>query len=276
MYNENSEVLSKSGLNANQLQAAVVAIRADNGFNDFQGFVDLENKYGINAVFALAHAAVESAWGTSQIATSKNNLFGFNAYDSDPGQASTYPNQAASIDFYGSFLKQYYLTPGAVYYNGLTIHDVFIKYSTSDTPANEAAGTAEDETIAGIMNSLMSHVSAGNAPAPASIPTPSGATYYTIASGDTFWGLEETNGWPHGTLQQLNPGLNPTDLQIGQRIAIPGAASGPTLASSYVVKAGDTFWSLETLQGWAHGTLQGLNPHVLATDLQIGETINIP
>jgi LysM repeat protein len=280
MYNENSSVLSTTGFNAGQLQAAAAKMRASNGFTDFQGFVDLENKYGINSLFALAHAAVESAWGTSEIAVEKNNLFGFNAVDSDPGEASTYPNQAASIDFYGAFLKQYYLTPGAVYYNGPTIHDVFVKYSTSDTPANEAAGTAEDETISGIMNVLHANIGAGGSPAPAPtpVPTPVAGNRHTIVSGETFWGLETQHGWAHGTLEQLNPGINPTDLQIGSSIIIPGGVPQPNAGggNTHVIVAGETFWGLETQHGWAHGTLQGLNPGVLATDLQIGETIKTP
>lgn len=54
-------------------------------------------------------------------------------------------------------------------------------------------------------------------PAPAPANTPAG-TYYQIKRGDTFWGLE--NAWriPHGSLQSLNPGLDPRKLQIGQRI----------------------------------------------------------
>lgn len=43
-------------------------------------------------------------------------------------------------------------------------------------------------------------------------------TYYTIARGDTFWGLEDAWGIPHGTLQRINPGVEPRSLQIGQRI----------------------------------------------------------
>ena len=43
-------------------------------------------------------------------------------------------------------------------------------------------------------------------------------TYYTIRPGDTFWALENAWQLPHGRLQQLNPGINPRELQIGQRI----------------------------------------------------------
>ena len=44
---------------------------------------------------------------------------------------------------------------------------------------------------------------------------------YTIQAGDTFWDLERKNGWAHGTLQKLNPRVNPRRLQIGQSIRIP-------------------------------------------------------
>lgn len=43
-------------------------------------------------------------------------------------------------------------------------------------------------------------------------------TYYTIRRGDTFWGLEDAWQLPHGTLQKLNPGIEPRELSIGQRI----------------------------------------------------------
>jgi len=44
---------------------------------------------------------------------------------------------------------------------------------------------------------------------------------YTIKKGDTFWDLEEKHGWKHGTLQKLNPGVDPKKLQIGQKIKVP-------------------------------------------------------
>lgn len=52
---------------------------------------------------------------------------------------------------------------------------------------------------------------------PAPAPSPA-ATYYTIREGDTFWGLEDAWGLAHGTLQQLNPDLQPRSLPIGGRI----------------------------------------------------------
>lgn len=43
---------------------------------------------------------------------------------------------------------------------------------------------------------------------------------YSIVKNDTFWGLEEAWGMKHGTLQSLNPGVDPRRLQIGQTIII--------------------------------------------------------
>lgn len=44
---------------------------------------------------------------------------------------------------------------------------------------------------------------------------------YTIKTGDTFWTLENEWDIPHGTLQQLNPQLNPQKLKVGQKIKMP-------------------------------------------------------
>lgn len=44
--------------------------------------------------------------------------------------------------------------------------------------------------------------------------------YYTIRSGDTFWGLEDAWQLGHGTLQQLNSELDPRRLTIGSNIRI--------------------------------------------------------
>lgn len=53
----------------------------------------------------------------------------------------------------------------------------------------------------------------------ASVPSPS-QQFYNIKSGDTFWALENKFQLKHGTLQALNPNINPRNLQINQRIRI--------------------------------------------------------
>ena len=47
-------------------------------------FKEAEERYGVNALYLMAHSALESAWGRSQIARDKNNFFGIAAYDNSP------------------------------------------------------------------------------------------------------------------------------------------------------------------------------------------------
>lgn len=54
----------------------------------------------------------------------------------------------------------------------------------------------------------------------------------------------------------------------------PAPVMTPT--DTYKIKAGDTFWELESIWGIDHGTLQGLNPNTVPTELTIGQEIVIP
>ena len=47
-------------------------------------FKEAEERYGVNALYLMAHSALESAWGRSQISRDKNNFFGIAAYDTSP------------------------------------------------------------------------------------------------------------------------------------------------------------------------------------------------
>lgn len=49
-----------------------------------QTFIDASISSGLDPVYLLAHAGLESAWGKSNIAVNKNNYFGIGAYDSSP------------------------------------------------------------------------------------------------------------------------------------------------------------------------------------------------
>ncbi len=63
-----------------------------------QTFIDAQNKYGINALLLFAMAAHESANGTSGYATKRNNLFGWNAIDADPNQATSFSSVAVCVN----------------------------------------------------------------------------------------------------------------------------------------------------------------------------------
>ena len=81
------------------LQAAMKNAGKDSSSSKLTGtgaiFVKYQNTYSVNALLSLGIAINESAWGTSSICKSKNNLFGLNAVDSSPGQSANY---FASVD----------------------------------------------------------------------------------------------------------------------------------------------------------------------------------
>ena len=52
-------------------------------------FKAAEQRYGVNALYLVAHSALESAWGRSKIARDKNNFFGISAYDDTPYTSAT-------------------------------------------------------------------------------------------------------------------------------------------------------------------------------------------
>ena len=67
-------------------------------FNMGQVFVNGQNTYGVNALLVYSMACLESAYGTSSFAIERNNLFGWNAFDSDPGQASYFASIEQAVN----------------------------------------------------------------------------------------------------------------------------------------------------------------------------------
>lgn len=116
--------------------------------NNAQYFYYIEKQYKINGVFVAAVAIHESNWGTSKLATTKNNLFGYGAYDRDPsGSAYNFATHAEGIDLLGRVFMKYYLNPAGTklyggevatgkYYNGQTLQAVNKRYASDKNWAN--------------------------------------------------------------------------------------------------------------------------------------------
>ena len=89
-------------------------------------FVEMEKEYGINAIFLSSVAALESGWCSTDNAIYKNNLFGFK--NSNGEGFRSFSSKEDSIRTVAKFLKSNYLTEGGIYYNGLSVGAVNIKY----------------------------------------------------------------------------------------------------------------------------------------------------
>jgi hypothetical protein len=82
-------------------------------------FMRAERETGINARYLVAHAILETGWGTSWIALQKHNLFGYGAFDRDPARyALRFPSFAAGISYVANEIRAAYLSPDGRWWQG--------------------------------------------------------------------------------------------------------------------------------------------------------------
>jgi len=104
-------------------------------------FMQAERDTGINARYLVAHALLESGWGTSWIAQAKHNLFGYGAYDRDPGRYATrFPTFAAGIAAVAKQIRAKYLSPDGRWWRGFpTLRGVNRFYASDPLWADKVA-----------------------------------------------------------------------------------------------------------------------------------------
>ena len=79
-------------------------------------FKEAEERYKINALYLIAHSALESSWGRSQIAKDKNNFFGIAAYDTSPyDSAKSFDNVDKGILGAAKWIRENYYNEGRTY-----------------------------------------------------------------------------------------------------------------------------------------------------------------
>ena len=139
-----------SGLSLEQFKKVLTDERDVNKIfeNNAQYFYYIEQQYNINGLYIAAIGIHESAWGTSELAKNKNNLFGYGAYDSNPyNGAYQFSDYAESIDLLARVMVKYYLNSKGTkiygneialgtYYNGATLKGINTKYASDKNWAN--------------------------------------------------------------------------------------------------------------------------------------------
>ena len=103
------------GITATQINNWIRAKAPNSPFNgQGQVFIEAQSRSGLDARYILAHAALESAWGTSRIARTYHNYFGINAYDSNPDNAKKSSNRSlqAGIINGAVWIKEHYYNRG--------------------------------------------------------------------------------------------------------------------------------------------------------------------
>lgn len=114
-------------------------------------FVEMQKNYGVNALLAAGVAANESSWGNSNIAQTKNNLFGINAVDATPGESSYYYKKAEDCvkDFTETMMSKQYFNPNNWKYRG-----AFLGNKASGVNLNYASDPYWGEKVAAIVWNL--------------------------------------------------------------------------------------------------------------------------
>lgn len=93
-------------------------------------------------------------------------------------------------------------------------------------------------------------------------PPPPGV--YVVVAGDTFYKIDAKLGFPRGTMQQANPGIDPRKLYGGLRLKIP-ASEVPYLI--FTVQPGQTLYSIMKLAGYTAPTYPEIQKVAVYTGL---------
>lgn len=122
-------VLSTSGLTIEELEDQMYAPLSEYAYC----FIEAEEETGVNAVFLASVAALESGWGKSNAANTKNNLFG---WTTNKGDLKTFNSKEECILFVARKMKEYYLSPDGKYFNGYEVEDINVCYNGRPEWAN--------------------------------------------------------------------------------------------------------------------------------------------
>lgn len=104
-----------------------------------------------------------------------------------------------------------------------------------------------------------------------------GGTVYTIRPGDSLYGLSRRFNVSVQRIIEANPGIEPTNLQLGQQICIPVPTTGPCPGGYiYTIREGDTIYSISRRAGIVPEAVIAANPGLDPDRLQIGQQICVP
>jgi LysM repeat protein len=159
------------------------------------------------------------------------------------------------------------------------------------TFAEESRG--DDADVDDIFTDLKKNESELNSVDPSKVvKTESSAVDHVIVEGDTFASLAKQYNTTSDRIQELNPGLDPRRIQIGQTVRVKGSSpyvkeekrAEPKKEESVVaagdevyhtIESGDTFGHLAVKYDTSSKKIQELNPDLDPTKLQLGQKVRV-
>ncbi|MCL6444344.1 MAG: LysM peptidoglycan-binding domain-containing protein [Alicyclobacillus sp.] len=103
------------------------------------------------------------------------------------------------------------------------------------------------------------------------------ASTVTVKAGETLWSIAHAHHVSVAALIAANPKIDPSHLQIGERLQLPGSAQARIVTTQrYLVQRGDTLWSISAHFHVSINAILQANPGLSANTLRYGTTIRIP
>ncbi|ASV68243.1 hypothetical protein CKF48_13460 [Cytobacillus kochii] len=234
----------------------------DSKLKDYaQEFINVQNKYGVNATYLVAHTILETGWGKqSNLFDYKNNLYGYGAYDVCPFTCGYYFDSVEdSISNVAYQVKSDYLTPNGKWYNGPDLIGMNVKYATDKDWQNKIARLMEDLQPYDAKYYSSTNVVTSNGPAP------SGNWSRDIPAGKPY-PSDVVKNMPAGTKATINTNANWRSfpyvnnnsnvigtLKVSTEVIVLGYNTDVKTNGSYPY---DTTWyriSVNGKQGWIYG-----------------------
>lgn len=106
--------------------------------------------------------------------------------------------------------------------------------------------------------------------------SPDVGVYYTVNAGDTLYGIANKFGMTVDELKKLN-NLKSNNLTINQKLLVSGTSNpeSNTEYDTYIVKSGDSLWSIASKYGTTVNNLKDIN-NLSSNLLSIGQRLLVP
>lgn len=257
--------------------------------------------YKVLPSVAIAQAALESAWGTSGLATKYNNLFGIKgSYGGNAANMATwevyggvrydikanfrsYPNWETSIKDYGVFLNvnsRYKRALGLTNYKDQITEIKRAGYATDPEYVSKIVSIIEANNLVKydrkVLNGAITTPSTPVAK-PAKETTKITGNSYTVKSGDTLSNIASRSDVSVDNLVKWNSIKNKNVISVGQSLNLKAPVAKSTTISSktYTVKSGDNLSTIAAENETTVKVLKDLNGIKNANKINVGQVIKL-